>query len=300
MDRRLHCLEEDLLIETAQMEGYVSENDGGITVVLDTNLTEELLEEGFVREIISKIQTMRKEADFEVTDKIRITYEGTEKAEDIFARNVETIGSETLALQVENDCACRICKRVEDQWRKSDPWCGEKIRKESKECIIRDLIKQVFKREVTENVKTLFRKTIEEATPQQLYQAVSYVVKEAIIDDWIATQETYEKEDPKIVYYMSMEFLMGRALGNNLINMTAYKEVREALDELGIDLNLHRGPGAGSGSWKRRTWTSGRLLPGFPGDSWICGIRMRHPLPLRYVQAEDRERIPGRGAGQLA
>src|SRR5699024_11630142 len=77
--------------------------------------------------------------------------------------------------------------------------------------------KQTFKREVTENVKTLFRKTIEEATPQQLYQAVSYAVKEAIIDDWIATQETYDKEDPKVVYYMSMEFLMGRALGNNLI-----------------------------------------------------------------------------------
>ena len=62
---------EDLLIDTAQMEGYVSESDNGITVVLDTNLTEELLEEGFVRELISKIQTMRKEADFEVTDKIK-------------------------------------------------------------------------------------------------------------------------------------------------------------------------------------------------------------------------------------
>ena len=97
--------------------------------------------------------------------------------------------------------------------------------------------KQAFKKEVKNNVKTLFRKTIEEATPQQLFQAVSYAVKEAIIDDWIATQEQYEKDDPKMVYYMSMEFLMGRALGNNLINMTAYKEVKEALDELGIDLN---------------------------------------------------------------
>ena len=91
---------EDLLIETAQMEGYVSENDNGITVVLDTNLSDELLEEGFVREIISKVQTMRKEAGFEVMDKIEISYEGTEKAEKIFAENAATIGDETLALKV--------------------------------------------------------------------------------------------------------------------------------------------------------------------------------------------------------
>ena len=92
---------EDLLIETAQMEGYVSESDNGITVVLDTNLTEELLQEGFVREIISKIQTMRKEADFEVTDKIYVTYEGSEKAESIFAQYGRQIGDEVLALSVE-------------------------------------------------------------------------------------------------------------------------------------------------------------------------------------------------------
>ena len=91
---------EDLLIDTAQMEGYVSEDDNGITVVLDTNLSEELLEEGFVREIISKVQTMRKEADFEVMDKIVITYEGSEKAETVFAKNADEIGAETLALKV--------------------------------------------------------------------------------------------------------------------------------------------------------------------------------------------------------
>ena len=91
---------EDLLIETAQTEGYVSENDNGITVVLDTNLSEELLEEGFVREIISKIQTMRKEADFEVMDKIEVTYEGTEKAEKVFADNADVIAEETLALNM--------------------------------------------------------------------------------------------------------------------------------------------------------------------------------------------------------
>ena len=104
--------------------------------------------------------------------------------------------------------------------------------------------KRAFKHEVTENVKTLFRKTIEEATPQQLYQAVSYAVKEAkeaIIDDWIATQRTYDKEDPKMVYYMSMEFLLGRALGNNLINMTAYKEVWQQPDQHDC---LQRGKGS--------------------------------------------------------
>ena len=90
-------LREDLLIDTAQMEGYVSENNNGITVVLDTNLTAELLEEGFVREIISKVQTMRKEADFEVTDKIKVTYDGTKKAETVFAAHADEIGSETLA-----------------------------------------------------------------------------------------------------------------------------------------------------------------------------------------------------------
>ena len=91
---------EDLLIDTAQTEGYVSENDNGITVVLDTNLSEELLEEGFVREIISKIQTMRKEADFEVMDRIRVTYEGTEKAEAVFGKYAGQISGEVLADQV--------------------------------------------------------------------------------------------------------------------------------------------------------------------------------------------------------
>ena len=110
---------EDLLIESAQMEGYVSENDNGITVVLDTNLSEELLEEGFVREIISKVQTMRKEAGFEVMDKIEITYEGTEKAEKVFAANAETIGDETLALKVEKAAPAGYVK----EWKIN----GEKV-----------------------------------------------------------------------------------------------------------------------------------------------------------------------------
>ena len=95
-------MKEDLLIDMAQMEGYVSEGDNTTTVVLDTNLTEELLEEGFVRELISKIQTMRKEADFEVTDKIEVSYVGTEKAEALFAKYADQIGGEVLAVSVEN------------------------------------------------------------------------------------------------------------------------------------------------------------------------------------------------------
>ena len=91
--------------------------------------------------------------------------------------------------------------------------------------------KETFKETVRENIKTLYRKTIDEATPQQIFQAVSYAVKDVIIDDWIATQKAYDEADAKTVYYMSMEFLMGRALGNNLINLTAYKEVKEALEE---------------------------------------------------------------------
>jgi len=99
--QEVELLKEDLLIDMAQMEGYVSESDNTTTVVLDTNLTEELLEEGFVRELISKIQTMRKEADFEVTDKIQVSYEGTEKAETLFAKFANVIGEEVLALAVE-------------------------------------------------------------------------------------------------------------------------------------------------------------------------------------------------------
>ncbi len=110
---------EDLLIESAQTEGYVSENDNGITVVLDTNLSEELLEEGFVREIISKVQTMRKEAGFEVMDKIFVTYEGTEKAGEVFAGNAAVIGEETLAVSVEGKTPAGYVK----EWKIN----GEKV-----------------------------------------------------------------------------------------------------------------------------------------------------------------------------
>ena len=98
--------------------------------------------------------------------------------------------------------------------------------------------KAAFKKEVEANVKTLYRKTLKEATKQQIFQAVSYAIKDTIIDNWLATQKAYDEQDPKIVYYMSMEFLMGRALGNNLINLQAYEGVKEALGELGLDLNI--------------------------------------------------------------
>ena len=98
--------------------------------------------------------------------------------------------------------------------------------------------KEIFKKSVVDNVKNLYRRTIDEATPNQVFQAVAYAVKDVIIDEWIATHKEYEKKDVKTVYYLSMEFLMGRALGNNIINIRARQEVREALDELGFDLNV--------------------------------------------------------------
>ena len=150
---------------------------------------------------------------------------------------------------------------------------------------------------VRDNLKNLYRKTLEEADQQEIFQAVSYAVKDVIIDRWLATQQVFDKEDPKIVYYMSMEFLMGRALGNNLINLTAYKEVREALDEMGLNLECDRGSGAGSGTWKRWSGTTGCLLYGFPRHTRIRGLRLRDPLSLRYVQAEDSGRLSGRSAG---
>ena len=98
--------------------------------------------------------------------------------------------------------------------------------------------KKEFIASVTENVKTMYRKTLKEATQQEIYQAVSLAVKDVVMDEWMATQQVIEKDDPKILYYMSMEFLMGRALGNNLINLGVYGEVKEALEEIGLDLSV--------------------------------------------------------------
>lgn len=148
--------------------------------------------------------------------------------------------------------------------------------------------KEKFKREVTNNVKTLFRKAVDEATPQQLFQAVSYAIKEVIIDDWIATQKAYKEQDPKIVYYMSMEFLMGRALGNNLINMTAYNEVAEALDEMGIDLNSveDEEPDAalGNGGLGRLAACFLDSLATLGYAAYGCGIRYRYGMFKQKIE----------------
>ena len=139
-----------------------------------------------------------------------------------------------------------------------------------------------FKKDVQDNVKRLFRKELDEANPQEQFQAVSYAVKEAIIDDWIETQKKIDKEDPKIVYYMSMEFLMGRALGNNLINMTAYTEVKEALDELGIDLNAvedqEPDPALGNGGLGRLAACFLDSLASLGYAAYGCGIRYRYGM----------------------
>ena len=139
-----------------------------------------------------------------------------------------------------------------------------------------------FKKDVQDNVKRLFRKELDEANPQEQFQAVSNAVKEAIIDDWIETQKKIDKEDPKIVYYMSMEFLMGRALGNNLINMTAYTEVKEALDELGIDLNAvedqEPDPALGNGGLGRLAACFLDSLASLGYAAYGCGIRYRYGM----------------------
>ena len=142
--------------------------------------------------------------------------------------------------------------------------------------------KEMFKRSVLYNVKTLFRKDISEATKQQIFQAVSYAVKDSIMDAWIATQKAYEEQDPKTVYYMSMEFLMGRALGNNLINLTFYDEVKEVLEELGCDINVieDEEPDAalGNGGLGRLAACFLDSLATLGYSAYGCGIRYRYGM----------------------
>lgn len=148
--------------------------------------------------------------------------------------------------------------------------------------------KEFFIRSVKYNVRTLFRREIDEATQQQIFQAVGYAVKDAIMDAWIATQKEYEKKDPKIVYYMSMEFLMGRALGNNLINMTAYTEVKEALDEMGIDLNAiedqEPDPALGNGGLGRLAACFLDSLATLGYAAYGCGIRYRYGMFKQQIE----------------
>ena len=156
--------------------------------------------------------------------------------------------------------------------------------------------KEAFKKEVEQNVKQLFRKTVDEVSQQELYQAVSYVVKDAIIDDWIATQKQYEKDDPKIVYYMSMEFLLGRALGNNLINMTAYKEVKEALEEMGLNLNeledQEPDPALGNGGLGRLAACFLDSLASLGYAAYGCGIRYRYGMFKQKIEDGYQEEKP--------
>ena len=156
--------------------------------------------------------------------------------------------------------------------------------------------KESFKAEVKHNIRTLYRREIEEATPQQIFQAVSYAVKEVIVDDWLATQKEYEKEDPKTVYYMSMEFLMGRALGNNLINMTAYKEVKEALEEMGIDINAieDEEPDAalGNGGLGRLAACFLDSLASLGYPAYGCGIRYRYGMFKQKIKDGYQVEVP--------
>ena len=142
--------------------------------------------------------------------------------------------------------------------------------------------KEEFKKSVKENVKFLYRKTLEEATQEQIFQAVSYTVKDVIIDNWLKSQKAYEKQDPKIVYYMSMEFLMGRALGNNLINLGAYGEVKEALEELGLDINCiedqEPDPALGNGGLGRLAACFLDSLATLNYCAYGCGIRYRYGM----------------------
>ena len=142
--------------------------------------------------------------------------------------------------------------------------------------------KEKFIEDVKENVKNLYRKTLEEASQQEIFQAVSYTVKDVIIDDWLATQKAFDKQDPKMVYYMSMEFLMGRALGNNMINLKMYKEVKEALGEIGLNLDeiedQEPDPALGNGGLGRLAACFMESLATLGYAAYGCGIRYRYGM----------------------
>ena len=162
--------------------------------------------------------------------------------------------------------------------------------------IDKQLKKEAFKESVKENVKFLYRKTLEEATQEQIFQAVSYTVKDVIIDNWLETQNAYQKQDPKIVYYMSMEFLMGRALGNNLLNLTAYGEVKEALEELGLDLNViedqEPDPALGNGGLGRLAACFLDSLATLNYCAYGCGIRYRYGMFKQEIKDGFQLEVP--------
>ncbi len=156
--------------------------------------------------------------------------------------------------------------------------------------------KEAFKESVKENVKFLYRKKLEEATQEQIFQAVCYTVKDVIIDNWLETQNAYKEQDPKTVYYMSMEFLMGRALGNNLLNLTAYKEVKDALDELGLDLNViedqEPDPALGNGGLGRLAACFLDSLATLNYSAYGCGIRYRYGMFKQQIKDGYQVEVP--------
>ncbi len=156
--------------------------------------------------------------------------------------------------------------------------------------------KDLFKRSVLYNVKTLYRKTLEEATDQQIFQAVSYAIKDAVVDHWLTTQKEYEKEDPKTLYYLSMEFLMGRALGNNIINLKAYKPVKEALEELGLNLDVieDQEPDAalGNGGLGRLAACFLDSLATLGYNAYGCGIRYRYGMFKQEIRDGYQVEVP--------
>ncbi len=155
---------------------------------------------------------------------------------------------------------------------------------------------ELFKRSVLYNVRTLYRKTLEEATDQQIFQAVSYAIKDAVVDQWLTTQKEYDKQDPKMVYYLSMEFLMGRALGNNIINLQAYQAVEEALAELGIDINVveDQEPDAalGNGGLGRLAACFLDSLATLGYAAYGCGIRYRYGMFKQEIRDGYQIEVP--------
>ena len=156
--------------------------------------------------------------------------------------------------------------------------------------------KEEFKKQVSFKVKSLYRKTIDEASMQQIFQAVCYAIKDKIVDEWMATHEAFRENDSKIVYYLSMEFLMGRALGNNLINMGAYGGVKEALSELGIDLNViedqERDYALGNGGLGRLAacFLDSLATLGYP--AYGCGIRYKYGMFKQEIRDGYQLEVP--------
>ena len=149
---------------------------------------------------------------------------------------------------------------------------------------------------VREGVKILYRKTLEEADQQELFQAVSYAVKDIIIDKWLATQKVFEKDDPKFVYYMSMEFLMGRALGNNLINLKEYQGFKEALEEIGLNLDeiedQEPDPALGNGGLGRLAACFMESLATLGYPAYGCGIRYRYGMFKQKIKDGYQVEVP--------